>query len=441
LTQIHQQWGWFHADFSCEVILSFLNKLRGNRLLPSRTKPLFLGILAAATLFVLTACAAQEAEVPQTTSGETSSRATPLTETLTVWVTENTVGSLEGAAAQFEADTGIFVDLVVKDFGAIRDEAISSIPSGAGPDILVGSHDWTGALVAAGVISPVDLGSRVSDFRANAVSAFSFDNASYGVPYGVENVGLVCNSELVPEQPKTWEELVSFGVEIAMSEGTADPYHLYFIQTSFGAGLFAQNTDGSYLPQLALDSEGGFRFAEWLSTAGDTFAFKDYQSVDLEMKSGELACWVTGPWAVPGIAEALGEEGYEIYALPSVGGETARQFIDARGFFLSSSSVDPEYANRFLTDYIASSSVQRELYELGGFVPAHQKALDSVRDNKMVAGFSAAGLDAVPRPSLLAMQSVWGIWASTQAAIMSGAVDPREGWQNLVSELQGILGD
>jgi hypothetical protein len=41
----------------------------------------------------------------------------------------------------------------------------------------------------------------------------------------------------------------------------------------------------------------------------------------------------------------------------------------------------------------------------------------------------------------LAMQSVWGVWASTQAAIMSGAVDPREGWQNLVSELQGILGD
>jgi hypothetical protein len=59
----------------------------------------------------------------------------------------------------------------------------------------------------------------------------------------------------------------------------------------------------------------------------------------------------------------------------------------------------------------------------------------------MVAGFSAAGLDAVPRPSLLAMQSVWGVWASTQAAIMSGEVEPREGWQNLVSEFQGILGD
>jgi arabinogalactan oligomer / maltooligosaccharide transport system substrate-binding protein len=438
---MRQPWGWTHADFSCEVILSFLNKLRGNRLLPSRTKPLFLGFLAAAIALFLSACASQESKVPQAANSETASRATPLTEVLTVWVTESTVDALEGAAAQFEADTGIFVDLVVKDFGALREEAISSITSGVGPDILVGSHDWTGALVAAGVIAPVDLGSRTSDFRANAVSAFSFDNALYGVPYGVENVGLVCNSELVPEQPKTWEELVSSGVEIAMSEGTADPYHLYFIQTSFGAGLFEQNTDGSFLPQLALDSEGGFRFAEWLSTAGDTFAFKDYQRVDLEMKAGDLACWVTGPWAVPGIAEALGEDGYEIYSLPSVGGETARQFIDARGFFLSSSSVDPEYANRFLSDYIASSSVQRELYELGGFVPAHQKTLDSVRDNKMVAGFGAAGLDAVPRPSLLAMQSVWGVWASTQAAIMSGAVDPREGWQNLVSELQGILGN
>lgn len=362
-------------------------------------------------------------------------------ETLTVWVSESTAGSLEGAAAQFESDTGIFVDLVVKDFGAIREEAISSVQSGTGPDVLVGAHDWTGALATAGVISPVDLGSKVSEFRANAVSAFSFDSALYGVPYGVENIGLVCNSDLVPEQPKTWEEVVGYGVEIAMSEGTADPYHLYFIQTSFGAELFEQNTDGSYLPQLALNSEGGFKFAEWLATAGDTFAFKDYQRVDLEMKAGELACWVTGPWAVPGIAEALGEEGYEIYFLPSVGGEPARQFIDARGFFLSSSSLDPEYANLFLKDYIASSSVQRELYELGGFVPAHRKTLDSVKNNKMVTGFGAAGLNAVPRPSLLAMQSVWGIWASAQAAIMSGEVEPRPGWQNLVSELQGILGN
>lgn len=428
------------------VILALRKKLKGIRLRQTRSNPLSLIFLAAAMALGLTACVSQDVQAPvspdsETSPQATSSRTTPRIETLTVWVSQNTVGSLEGAAAQFEADTGISVDLVVKDFGAIREEAISAISSGAGPDILVGSHDWTGALVTEGVISPVDLGSMASDFRSNAVSAFSFDKSLYGVPYGVENIGLVCNTELVPEQPKTWEEVVGYGVEIAMSEGTADPYHLYFIQTSFDAELFKQNTDGSYLPQLALDSQGGFKFAEWLSTAGDTFAFKDYQQVDLEMKAGELACWVTGPWAVPGIAQALGEEGYEIYSLPSVGGEPARQFIDARGFFLSSSSLDPEYANLFLRDYIASFSVQRELYELGGFVPAHQKTLDSVKNNKMVAGFGAAGLNAIPRPSLLAMQSVWGIWASAQAAIMSGEVEPSQGWQTLVSELQVVLGN
>ena len=35
--------------------------------------------------------------------------------------------SLEGVAAQFEADTGIAVELVIKDFGSIRDEAITAI--------------------------------------------------------------------------------------------------------------------------------------------------------------------------------------------------------------------------------------------------------------------------------------------------------------------------
>ena len=60
-------------------------------------------------------------------------------------MTSQVAKSLEGVAAQFEADTGIAVELVIKDFGSIRDEAITAIPTGEGPDLLVGAHDWTGA--------------------------------------------------------------------------------------------------------------------------------------------------------------------------------------------------------------------------------------------------------------------------------------------------------
>lgn len=397
-----------------------------------------LGAVAAASALVLSGCAAEEAAEPVATS-ETPTEAAPAIETLTVWVDDNTSKSLEGVAAQFEADTGIAVELVIKDFGSIRDEAITAIPTGEGPDLLVGAHDWTGALVAAGAIAPVELGAAIDDFRANALSAFSFDSALYGLPFGVENIGLVCNTALVPEAPQTWDEVVAAGVEIAMAEDSGDPYHMYYIQTSFGAPVFEQNADGSYTSTLAMGGDGGFEFAEWLAANGDVFSFKDYGTVEAEMKAGELACWITGPWAAPGIAEALGEDGYAIYSLPSVGGETASQFMGAFGFFVSSKTEDPLYVNKFLSEYIASEAVQTEIFEIGGRIPAHEGALAAAGDNKIVAGFGAAGVNAVPMPNIAAMNSVWASWGSTEAAIMTGKVDAREGWQKMIDEINAAI--
>lgn len=398
------------------------------------------GAIASAAALVLSGCAAQEAATPtSTTTSATPTEAAPAIQTLTVWVDDNAARSLEGVAAQFEADTGIAVELVIKEFGSIRDEATTAIPTGEGPDLLVGAHDWTGQLVAAGVIAPVELGSALGNFRANAISAFSYDNALYGLPFGVENIGLVCNSDLMPAQPATWEEVVAAGVEIAMGEDSGDPYHMYYIQTSFGAPVFEQNADGSYNPTLGMDSEGGFAFADWLAANPKTFSFMDYGTTEAAMKAGELACWITGPWAAPGIADALGVDGYEIYSLPSVGGQTPNQFMGAFGFFVSSQTKDPLFVNKFLSEYIASEAVQTEIFEIGGRIPAHSAALAAAGDNKIVAGFGAAGVNAAPMPNIPAMNSVWASWGSTQAAIMTGKVNAREGWQKMIDEINAAI--
>jgi arabinogalactan oligomer/maltooligosaccharide transport system substrate-binding protein len=135
--------------------------LKGALLKTTKRSLFAVGAVAAVSALVLSGCAAEEAE-PTATATATQSEApaedTPNIETLTVWVDDKSGASLEEVAAQFEADTGIAVELVIKDFGSIRDEAITAIPTGEGPDLLVGAHDWTGQLVAAGAIAPVELG-------------------------------------------------------------------------------------------------------------------------------------------------------------------------------------------------------------------------------------------------------------------------------------------
>lgn len=415
--------------------------LKGAPLKTTKRSLFAVGSIAAASALVLSGCAAEEsAPTSAPTQSEAPATETPAIETLTVWVDDLVAKSLEGVAAQFEADTGIAVELVIKDFGSIRDEAITAIPTGEGPDILAGAHDWTGQLVAAGVIAPIELGAALGDFRENAISAFSYDGALYGMPFGVENIGLVCNSALMPEQPTTWDQVAAAGVEIAMGADSGDPYHFYYIQTSFGAPVFVQNSDGSYTSELGMGGEGGFEFAEWLAANGDTFSFKDYGTVEAEMKAGDLACWITGPWAAPGIAEALGEDGYAIYSLPSVGGQPASQFLGARGFYVSSQTDDPLYVNKFLSEYIGSEAAQIEIFEIGGRIPAHEGALAAVpADNKIVAGFGAVGANAAPMPSIPEMGSVWASWGSTQAAIMQGKVNAREGWQKMIDEINAAI--
>jgi arabinogalactan oligomer/maltooligosaccharide transport system substrate-binding protein len=135
----------------------------------------------------------------------------------------------------------------------------------------------------------------------------------------------------------------------------------------------------------------------------------------------------------------LGEDGYAIYSMPSVGGQEASQFMGAQGFFISSQTDDPLYVNKFLGEYIGSEAAQREIFEIGGRIPAHSAVLASLTDNKIVAGFGAAGANAAPMPSIPEMGSVWASWGSTQAAIFDGKIDAAEGWQKMIDEINAAI--
>ena len=86
-------------------------------------------------------------------------------------------------------------------FGEIRDQVSTAGPAGEGPDIFVGAHDWTGELVANGVIDPIDLGAKADSFVPVAVNAFAFEGQTYGMPYVTETIALYYNTDLVPDGP------------------------------------------------------------------------------------------------------------------------------------------------------------------------------------------------------------------------------------------------
>lgn len=374
--------------------------------------------------------------------------------TLTVWVDADRAAVLEDVAAQFEEDRGVAVELVVKEFGDIRDDFVTQVPTGNGPDIIVGAHDWLGKLVQNGVVAPIELGDTAGDYQQVAITAMSYEGQTYGLPYSVENIALLRNTALAPDAPATMDEAVSTGQAlvaggqatypflVGLDPNAADPYHLYPLQASYGAPVFEITADGTYDPtKLALGGPGGEAFAQQLAVWGQQGVLNTNISGDIakeEFVAGKSPYFLTGPWNVPAIAEAGIE--YSIDPIPSAGGEPATPFVGVQGFYISAKSENTLAANEFLVNYIGTEAVQTALYEVGGRAPALLSAFEAAQSDADVAAFGAVGAEGVPMPNVPAMDAVWADWGATEVAIINNTGDPVALWQAMVASIEGKIG-
>lgn len=399
------------------------------------------GLAAALTL---TACGGDTTEEPEETTDAAEQTEEPAGGTITVWVDETRQPAVESAAAAFEAETGTTVETVLKNFEDIRADFLAQVPTGEGPDITVGAHDWLGEMTANGVVAPIELGDKTAEFEEVALEAFTFEGQVYGLPYAVENIGLIRNTALAATAPTTWDEAVTMGqaagtpYPILLQLGEeGDPYTMYPLQMSFGAPVFAQNEDGSYSSELALGGDAGAAFATWLQAQGAAGVLDTAVTYDIAVeafKNGQSPFIIGGPWMVDSF------EGLElaIDPIPSAGGQPAQPFVGVAGFYVNAQSENALLANDFLVNFVATEDAQLALYEAGGRPPALIAAADAASADPVTAGFRAVGSEAVPMPSIPEMGSVWAFWGVTEANIVNGA-EPVSTWEKMVSDIQGAL--
>ena len=360
--------------------------------------------------------------------------------TLTVWVDAERVDALKSAAESYEDKTGVKVKLVGKSVDDMKDDFIQQVPTGKGPDVVMGAHDWLGELSTNGVVAPLELGDSSEDYLPVALQAATYDGTVYMLPYAVENIAVLRNADMVPEAPSSFDDMVSQGTFVVEQGAEGNPYHLYPFQIAFGAPVFGTDDSGSYdSTDLQLGSEGGTAFADWLAAQGAAGTLNtdiDGEIAKQQFLDGTAAFWLTGPWNV-GVATDAGID-VAIDPVPSPTGETASPFAGVKGFFISSESKNKVAANDFLVNYIGTEDVQLELFKAGNVLPALTAAADSAASDPIIAGFQAVGADAVPMPAIPAMGSVWEFWGVAEAAIINGS-DPATTWQKLVDDVTAAI--
>lgn len=372
---------------------------------------------------------------------------------LVIWADDTRIATITPFAEKFGADNNITVAVQELNFGDIRDRMAVAAPTGEGPDIFIGAHDWLGQLVSAGVVEPIDLGSKVGDFLPAAVQAFNYEGRLYGVPYAIENIALVRNVDLVPEAPATFEELAEIAlalkaegkVDVPLALQWNDPYHEYPLVTAHGGYVFGENPDGSYDPNdLGIDSEGGLAsargYAKWIAD-GLVDPNVTYDVMIESFGTGKAPFAITGPWAIsqPDTGFKATGVNYVVEPIPTVAGGSPRPFVGVQGFMVSAFAPSKLLAQTFVLDLMASEEAQFELYKVGGRAPALKSAFEQAQSDPDVAGFGLAGANGYPMPAIPQMGSVWEAWTNAYTLIGQGT-DAEQAFKEAAEQVRALIG-
>lgn len=423
--------------------------------MPVSRRVFTIGAFSAVTAVALSACG----------GGDKTSSSAPATahdlaaggaSTITMWVDAERSPALKDIAAKFKADTGIEVKLVIKDFAAVRDDFITQVPTGKGPDLIVGPHDWVGKFVQNGVIAPVELGDKASTFSATAIKAMTFNGSNYGVPYSVENIALLRNTALLPAAVTTFDEAVAAGQGVVdagkakyaflvgLDPKQGDPYHLYPLQTSMGSAVFGLTPEGDYDPKnLVLGGPEGIAFAKKLVEWGDTGSKVLNSNItgDIakeEFKNGKSPYFLTGPWNVPDLQKAGIK--LAIDPLPAAGDKPAQPFVGVNGFFISAKSANALATTEFVTNYLTTEAAQDSMFATGGRPPALKASFEKASSDPIVAAFGKIGDNGVPMPAIPEMDAVWNDWGATELDLIKGKGDPATDWPKMAATIKSKIG-
>jgi len=399
-------------------------------------------------------------ETTTTATGETTTTTEPpvvrADADLVIWADDTRTPVIRAFADEYGAANGLTVAVQELAFGDIRDRLVVAGPAGEGPDVIIGAHDWLGQLVTSGVLAPMDLSAVEADFSAAAISAFNYEGQIYGLPYAVENIALLRNTDLVPDAPATFEELktIALGlvddgsatVPLALQEqGNGDPFHNYPLFTALGGYVFGLNDDGSYNPEdIGIDSAGGLAAAEWFAQQSEDGLINIDVTYDVMIESfgqGNAPFAITGPWAIsqPDTGFAATGVNYVVEPIPPIEGGTPRPFIGVQGFMVSAFAENPLFAQTFLLDFMSTADAQYALFEAGGRPPANLDAFAQASENPDIAGFGEAGINGYPMPAIPEMGAVWEAWTNAYQLIFTGT-DAVQAFTDAAEQIRNQIG-
>ncbi len=403
-----------------------------------------------------------EATTTTTEAAATTTTAAPATTTtvpaedlapLVIWADDKRAPVIEAIAPAFTEATGVEIQVTLVDNDSMKDEVTTKAPAGEGPDIFIGAHDWVGELASSGVVAPIDLGGRDSEFTATGLNALKWDGAQYGLPYVTEAVGLYYNTDLVPEAPTTLVELtdacdaagdaVENCLGVPGGNDGGDAYHHHPFLAALGGYIFGYDpASGFDVEDIGLDNEGaiaGATVVETLVTDG-YLASTNYDDAKNLFLTGVEAFWLTGPWEV-GALQDQSDVNWSVTTLPTIDGSPMRPLVGVQGFYLSAFSENAAVAEEFLLNYIATDETMLALFEADPRGSAYVTTIEAVSGDPVNATFALSATTGQFMPNVPEMGAVWAPVGDNYLALRNGDIGAEEAAANMAEQVATVIAE
>jgi maltose/maltodextrin transport system substrate-binding protein len=354
---------------------------------------------------------------------------------LLVWINgDKGYNGLQKVGDAFERASGVAV--VVQHPEGAPDKFQAAAAAGKGPDIMCWAHDRVGEWAKSGLIVPVRPPRRVRDeIDEGAWKAFGYRGQTWGYPLAIEAIGLIVNKALVPEPPKTFDEVIAIDRRLKQQGKSAilwaynNSFFTWPLLAGPGGYVFGRDAAGNLDPrQVGVNNAGALQGAQMLDRLvkdGHMPQGARYAQMEAEFAKGTVAMMINGPWAWDN-ARKVGID-FTVAPIPAIGGKPGKPFVGVLGCMITAPSKLKDVAREFLENHLLKVEALKTVaadVPLG--VPANKAYYAELSADPKIAATMANARAGEPIPNIPEMGRFFPAIDAALEAITNGRQAPKD---------------
>ena len=337
---------------------------------------------------------------------------------------------------EFTEMTGIETEWTFIPFGSLQEKmAAEGVAANGAYDVVNFLDSWGPA--NAHWLAPIDErmkadGISMDRYPAAFARSAQFEGKTLGFPLRAHPQLMFYRKDLIPEAPKTWEEIIEVGKKLKETNPEIAPLALYynndgnrqnlFIWLNFlwaaGADIFNDDWTAAWASDAAIKATEDYIALHTVHKVTNpnsvSFAEQDARQSFMQGKSAMMPVWW---WAYSGFydpkASSLKKEQVAFAGMPSYGGKT-KSYAISMPFSISKYSKNQDAAWEFMKwlsnpDMDKANAIERKVgdKDIVNNVVTHITSLQDEEVNKANDGIQAAAWESLKDSDIMPQIEEW----------------------------------